>query len=541
VALGFAPAPPAWRHQPARRLRWPLLVGGGLLVLAALFATAVLEWSGATLSGDPSALARVEIQPFGGVLQKATAADSEGRAIALANRGGRLTPAKPIAPGTRVTIDVLTRRPGWNAWLVGKTSRRRLQVTAPFAKVTSAWVTKPAGDPVPVTFSEPIARVAYAGRTARGTGRSLAIPARPRAGTVRVAVAARPWERVGPPVTVHYFPPAKRPVALVSPAPGGKLDPGAQLRLTLSAPVKQVLGDSFPKLSPSVPGHWKRSNDHALVFTPSGTGPALGSHVKLTLAHSVAATDALGRNPKITRELTWTVPQASPLRLIQLLADGRYLPLEFKPSGAAVERTARAEATAATDPPAGTFEWRYGNTPKELTRQWKPEVGNVIVRGALMMFQDGHKLTVDGLPGPDVWKALLHDALAGKRRDGGYSYVYVHRDDRPQRMTLWHSGRTIFTSPGNTGVPAAPTELGTFPVFEHLAETTMSGTNPDGSHYTDPGIKWVSYFNGGDALHAFDRASFGTPQSVGCVELPLASAAKLWPYTPIGTLVTIEH
>ena len=165
----------------------------------------------------------------------------------------------------------------------------------------------------------------------------------------------------------------------------------------------------------------------------------------------------------------------------------------------------------------------------------------MIVRGAIMMFQDEHHLTVDGLPGPDLWKGLLKEAPSTTRpRTAGYSYVYVHRDQRPQQLTLWHNGKTIFTSPGNTGVPAAPTELGTFPVFEHLAETTMSGTNPDGSHYNDPGIKWVSYFNGGDALHAFDRASFGTPQSVGCVELPLASAAKIWPYTPIGTLVTIE-
>ena len=46
--------------------------------------------------------------------------------------------------------------------------------------------------------------------------------------------------------------------------------------------------------------------------------------------------------------------------------------------------------------------------------------------------------------------------------------------------------------------------------------------------------------NGGDAIHNFDRASFGTPQSLGCVELPLQSAAEVWPYTPIGTLVTIE-
>jgi hypothetical protein len=36
------------------------------------------------------------------------------------------------------------------------------------------------------------------------------------------------------------------------------------------------------------------------------------------------------------------------------------------------------------------------------------------------------------------------------------------------------------------------------------------------------------------------RASFGTLQSLGCVELPLASAANVWPYTPIGTLVTVE-
>ena len=76
-------------------------------------------------------------------------------------------------------------------------------------------------------------------------------------------------------------------------------------------------------------------------------------------------------------------------------------------------------------------------------------------------------------------------------------------------MTLWHAGRVIVSSPANTGISGAETELGTFPVFEHIPEGTMSGTNPDGSHYKDPGIKWISYFNGGDALHNFDRASFG--------------------------------
>jgi hypothetical protein len=291
-----------------------------------------------------------------------------------------------------------------------------------------------------------------------------------------------------------------------------------------------------PKIS--VAGHWKHPDDHTYVFTPSGSGPALGSTVKLTLAHTSAIGDSAGRDLRSTRTATWTVPPASPLRLVQLLADEGYLPVRF--DGPAVAHTVRAQYGAAANPPEGDFHWRYPNTPSELKQQWKPETANVIVRGAIMTFQDEHGLTVDGLPGPDLWKGLLKAALDAKTEHAGYSYVYVHRDQRPQELTLWHNGKQILSSPGNTGVPAAPTELGTFPVFEHLAETTMSGTNPDGSHYSDPGIKWVSYFNGGDALHAFDRASFGTPQSVGCIELPLASAAKIWPYTPIGTLVTVE-
>lgn len=203
-------------------------------------------------------------------------------------------------------------------------------------------------------------------------------------------------------------------------------------------------------------------------------------------------------------------------------------------------RTRAAQSRAAYHAPAGDFSWRYAHTPSELKQQWTAGEANAITRGAIMMFQDEHHLNVDAVAGPSLWTALLDDTIAGHRHDGGYNYVYVHRNV-PQRLTLWHAGHTVLTSPGNTGVPAAPTELGTFPVFEHLQVTTMSGTNPDGSHYNDPGIKWVSYFNRGDALHAFTRASFGTPQSLGCVELPLKTAAKVWPHTPIGTLVTIEN
>jgi lipoprotein-anchoring transpeptidase ErfK/SrfK len=118
--------------------------------------------------------------------------------------------------------------------------------------------------------------------------------------------------------------------------------------------------------------------------------------------------------------------------------------------------------------------------------------------------------------------------------------VYVHALV-PESLTLWSAGHVVLKSPGNTGIPESPTKHGTFAVFEHIPVGTMRGTNPDGTHYDDPGIRYISYFNGGDAIHEFPRGSYGTPQSLGCVELPLAAAAKVWPYTPIGTLVTVEN
>ena len=84
-----------------------------------------------------------------------------------------------------------------------------------------------------------------------------------------------------------------------------------------------------------------------------------------------------------------------------------------------------------------------------------------------MMFQHDHGLTVDGIAGPQVWHAAIADAVAGNASTDGYSYVYVHRNV-PQLLTLWHNGNVVLTSPGNTGVPAAPTALGTWPVFEHI-------------------------------------------------------------------------
>jgi peptidoglycan hydrolase-like protein with peptidoglycan-binding domain len=413
------------------------------------------------------------------------------------------------------------------------------------AHLSQRWLTVQPGSPVQIRFDQPVSAVAegQAGRlrfrSSDLAGRSLSLGHRAAAGSVEVAAAARPWERLGTPISVSWFPPARLPVVVSSPAPGAQLTPGAPIRLVFSKPVSEVVGSARPQLVPRAGGRWRQPDSHTLVFTPAGLGPALATDLRVRLARAVAISSAAG-GVRVARQINWTIPGGSLLRLQQLLAQAGYLPVDWQPDGPPVARTPSGELEAAVNPPKGSFSWRYPNTPHELRALWSVGQANEITRGAVMMFEHEHGLAVDGLAGKAVWHSLLADAIAGKQRDPGYSYVYVH-SAVPQSLTLWHNGSTILTSPGNTGVPAAPTQLGTFPVFEHIPVGTMSGTNPDGSHYHDQGIRYISYFNGGDAIHAFNRASFGTPQSLGCVELPLASAARVWPYTPIGTLVTIEN
>jgi hypothetical protein len=523
------------------------VVIGLFLLIAVVAAVLVMTlWSGVTLSGDPSALARLETQPFAGSLEKAAAHGPNGRPIPLSFRNGRLTPLVRVAPGELITVDVTIRRPAIVAWALGSTRTEQLTVRAPAAHVVTSWLTVPAGSPLRVAFDQPVSAVAYGRHLARtplpGPERTVSLLAPSVVGSVAVAAAARPWEALGAPVNVTWFPPASNAaaaVALVAPAPGSELTPGTRISLKLSRPIAQVFGSSEPRFEPNMPGSWRVTGAHTLVFTPSGLGVPLFTGVRVSLPRAVTLASAHGVAARAQSDLAWRTPPASTLRLRQLLAQQGYLPVRWRPRGRGVARTAEAQLAAAVRPPAGSFAWRYPNTPAPLEALWKGS-SDAITRGAVMMFEQQNGLAVDGDAGPMVWHALLADQLAGRRGGVPYSYVYVHTH-LPQKLTLWSAGHTVLTSPGNTGIASAPTKPGTYPVFEHIPVGTMSGTNPDGSHYNDPGIRWISYFNGGDAIHAFNRASFGTPQSLGCVELPLAAAAVVWPYTPVGTLVTIEN
>jgi len=516
-----------------------------VVVLGGLAGTARLAWPRVGLGSGDDALAHVVLPGFAGRVTAVDVRSSAGARVPVQLRRGQLWPLRQLAAGEWLTVELTVQRPGWAGWLVGRTERRSFRIETPSAHLLGSWLQVKADTPVTVTFAAPVARVSLGGAPARPLPTPQAVvplgvvaSGSHSAGAVEVAAAARSWERLSAPVWVSWFPARPYAQLLAEPRPAATLGPTGQLTLTFSESIADVLGTSRPRLSPATPGLWRALDAHTLAFQPTGFGFGLGESVRVELPRAVHLAGQTGAG--LTSTLQWHVAQGSPLRLQQLLAQLGYLPLDWQPAAGAVPASPTAQLAAALSPPSGRFPWRYPNTPAELRALWRVGRPNEITRGAVMVFEDTHGLAVDGLAGPKVWQALIGDALAGKSHSGGYSYVFVHRSV-PQSLNLWHNGHVILSSPGNTGVPAAPTQLGTFPVFEHIAVGTMSGNNPGGSHYDDPGIRYISYFHGGDAIHAFNRASFGTPQSLGCVELPLAAAAKVWPYTPIGTLVTIEN
>jgi lipoprotein-anchoring transpeptidase ErfK/SrfK len=162
----------------------------------------------------------------------------------------------------------------------------------------------------------------------------------------------------------------------------------------------------------------------------------------------------------------------------------------------------------------------------------------MLVTGAIRAFEYNQGMTMDGVAGPEVWSHLLTAIAKDQANPSGYTYALTTQGSSNESLQVWHNGKRILDTPANTGIPQSPTADGTYPVYERLQFQYMQGTNPDGSHYKDP-VSWISYFNAGDAVHGFYRASYGFYQSLGCVELPPTTAQYIWPYMTYGTLVTV--
>jgi len=325
-------------------------------------------------------------------------------------------------------------------------------------------------------------------------------------------------------------PPPALTVDSVSPT-GANVAAGSTVTVQFSTDLAP--GSPMPTLSPPVAGSWAVLSPSLLEYQASGPLVPGATEAVTVPGGPSGVVGSEGQHLAQSVTSQFSVAPGSVLRLQQLLAELGYLPLTFTPASPLTSPTQEGNDQV------GSFSWRWPDQPLSLETLWTPGTDNVITQGAVMNFESQNGLKTDGVAGPEVWTDLLADVQSGKGDALSWDYVLVSQS-LPETATVYNNGVPVYSTPVNTGVAGASTENGTWPVFARYTVTTMTGTNPDGSHYSDPGIQWVSYFHGGDALHGFVRGSYGFPQSDGCVEMPVANAQVVFPLTPLGTLVTVQ-
>ena len=279
-------------------------------------------------------------------------------------------------------------------------------------------------------------------------------------------------------------------------------------------------------LQPALATKWQQIGPRDVqAVALDAPAPAVSYAIDVPTLLSCASTCRVLRTHTVTTTVNVNVTWEA-----QLLAELNYLPVRFS-------ATDPSASPVAQD--AGSFTWRFPHLPTSLQTQWSSTSDNVILDGALMNFQNVHGLPTTGVMNPATWNTLVHAVTHHDTDPATYNYVDV-TETSPEVLHLYLNGVETMSALINTGIPYSPTALGTFPVYLRYTSQTMTGLNPNGTRYVDPGIPWVSYFHGGDALHGYIRASYGFPQSLGCVEMPFATAGLVWPHTPIGTLVTVR-
>ncbi len=543
------------RHASRRSaLRLSLYVVGGVIgvALVAFAAFIVTQWPKAQLHRSAIGLARLETTGISQSVAAVTA--SEGSFPVHASVDGSIvTPSESIRQGVHVKVSVRLERPSWISWLVGRYASVSLAVKTPRSTPTGPVAVGGMHGSLLLGFSSPIRRLLVV----HGATRQFVTLSRPstavdlskftaglNAGVVGVAGAPNTWESFAVPRSITFF-----RVQSSQPAPLAvvntnllSLAPSSQISLTLSKPVHEVFGSSLPSITPSiaganpVTGKWSQTGSYTLQFTPTAPTFWPGESFSLSLPAAISLVNSTTHQVgTASKSLNLQGMAPSVTRLQEMLAALNYLPVSFSPSST-ISNAAVTLGNSVTAPLPGSFAWRWA-VPSALSSQWSVGQDTPVTKGAIMAFEQFNHLDSIGLANPLLWPTLVHDVASHALDPHRYSWIEVTKT-RPEMLQLYENGAVVTSGLVNTGIAGLNTTVGTFPIYLRFPQNYMSGTNPNGTKYHDH-VFWINYFLGSEAVHGFVRASYGFPQSLGCVELPVATAQVIYPQVHIGTPVTV--
>ncbi|HUZ03353.1 MAG TPA: L,D-transpeptidase [Thermomicrobiaceae bacterium] len=121
---------------------------------------------------------------------------------------------------------------------------------------------------------------------------------------------------------------------------------------------------------------------------------------------------------------------------------------------------------------------------------------------------------------------------------------WIEVDLTQQYLRAWDGRTMVFGTYISSGLDPNATPTGYFSVYEKLPFDEMKGGTPGTPDFYDlKNVPNVMYFlAGGYAIHgAYWHWNFGQRVSHGCVNEPLDSAAWMYSWTPMGTVVWVHN
>lgn len=152
---------------------------------------------------------------------------------------------------------------------------------------------------------------------------------------------------------------------------------------------------------------------------------------------------------------------------------------------------------------------------------------------AVMAFQKLNGLERDGVAGARTLTTLRDPRRASIGRGAGDRIVVDLSDQVLMEVRGGRVRRIVNASTGNPALPdgrGEATPIGTFRVGRKVAGVDRGELGP---------LHWPSYFVGGIAVHGSPSVP-GTPQSHGCVRIPMHLARSLHDAMTAGMLVQVR-
>lgn len=163
--------------------------------------------------------------------------------------------------------------------------------------------------------------------------------------------------------------------------------------------------------------------------------------------------------------------------------------------------------------------------PNSLNTQAQ-QVAKTIMDGKGMQFNTPLATVPFQAVGPEAFPKVLVASIGAKK------------------MWAYQNGQQVNSWLISAGKPSTPTPVGQFKVYAKYTVQDMRGTNPDGTPYFQPHVRWISYFYSGSAVHGVywhPRDWFGVNNSShGCIGLPEDEAQWVYNWAPIGTTVIVH-